>query len=394
LTPDQKYEVVNVNLKGALAGDPDKDLALQRGDILKVSSNVDALPLSQVTVGGFIRNAAAYPRREGMKVSDLIFAAGGLKPGAGPLVEVTPGRFEGAPQIVTLHLTGTPDNYQLEPDMALGDGDNVLIQGRGEFKEQADIVFLQGRVRSPGSFTIRNTRAHGYTVLNLLRDSGGLLDDANPDGIVVYRKREVSLGAAQAEDLTRILQSVNRESNQATQVDQATQSAAYGNQVAQGLITLTSPSSTSIVLPPRPVKPEDWVTAIPVYGAQLLASNGKSGDTELEPGDTIVVPRRLHTVTILGAVPRSGAVPFTENGDCRLYISETGGLREDAAAERMVVIHPNGATAPIAMRMKVSAGDIIVVPTKHIVRTVRTQSAFMQWMTGILGIVAGSRLLF
>ncbi|MEI6502010.1 MAG: SLBB domain-containing protein, partial [Armatimonadota bacterium] len=308
LTPDQRYEVLNVNLKAALAGDVDKDFALQRGDILKVSLIADALPLSRVTIGGFVRNAAPYQRREGMKVSDLIFVAGGLKPGAGPQVEVTPGRFEGQPQVIALRLTGTPDNYKIEPDMVLGDGDNVSIKGRGEFSEQADIVFLQGRVQSPGSFTIKRTKTEGYSVRDVLRESGGLLEDANPNGIVVYRKREVSVGAAQAEDLTRILQSVNRESNQPIQVDQPTQTAAYGNAVAQGLTALVSANSTAIVLPPRPVRPEDWVTAIPVSGASLLASGGPGGDVQLEPGDTVVVPKRLHTVTILGAVPRSGAV--------------------------------------------------------------------------------------
>lgn len=390
LTPDQKYEVVNVNLKAALAGDLDKDLALQRGDILKISKLADALPPSVVTVGGFVRNAAAYPRREGMKVSDLVFAAGGLRPGAGPQVEVTPGRFEGTAQVISLRLTGTPDHYTFEPDMVLGDGDNVAIKGRGEFKEQADIVFLQGRVQNPGSFTIKHTKTKGYTVLDLLRESGGLLEDANPNGVVVYRKREVSVGAAQAEDLTRILQSVNREASQPTQVDQSTQSSAYGNAVTQGLTALVSANSTTVILPPRPVRPEDWVTAIPVSGSKLRAKSELGADVELEAGDTVVVPKRLHTVTILGAVPRSGAVPFVDNETCRQYLSEAGGLREDAAAERMVVIHPNGATEPIAMTTKIAPGDIIVVPTKHVVRTIRTESTFQQWMRGIVGLVTAA----
>jgi polysaccharide biosynthesis/export protein len=393
LTADQKYEIISVNLKAALAGDLDKDLLLKRGDILKITKIGDALPAPQVNIAGYVRKPGAFTRREGMKVSDLVFAAGGLKPGAGPQVEVTPGRFEGAPKTVALQLTGTPENYCLQPDMVLGDGDTVSIKGRGEFKEQADVVFLQGRVQSPGSFTLKRAGGRGYTICELLGDSGGLLADANPDGIVIYRKREVSLGTAQNEDLTRILQSVNRESVQpAPQLDQNTQAAAYGNTVAQGISTLVSPSSTAIILPPRPVRPEDWVTAIPVSGARLLASNGASGNIELEPGDNVVVPRRLNTVTILGAVPRSGAVPFVADAKCSEYIKEAGGLREDAADDRMVVIHPNGATEPIRMAMQVQPGDIIVVPTKHIVRTVRTESTFDQWMRGIIGVITGALL--
>lgn len=393
LTPDQKYEVVSVNLKSALAGDEKSDLDLQRGDILKISKLADALPPSQVSIGGFIRNPGTFTRREGMKVSDLIFAAGGLQPGAGPQVEVSSGRFEGTPTVVALTLTGTPDQYTVEPDLKLGEGDSVSVRGRGDFKEQAEIVFLQGRVNTPGAFTLKRTRGQAYTVRDLLREGGGILDDANAHGIVIYRKREVSLGAAQNEDLTRILQSVNRETGQSpVQLDPNAQATAYGNMVAQGLSALVSDGGTSIVLPPRPVKPEDWVTAIPVAGSETPAGAVVEAAVELEPGDTVVVPRRLSTVTVLGAVPRSGAVPFIADQEARKYLNEAGGLREDAAAERMVVIHPNGATEPVLLTMKVQAGDIIVVPTKHIVRLVRTESSFQKWMRGIIGVVTGALL--
>lgn len=393
LTANQDYEIIPVNLKAALAGEAEKDIAIERGDILKIVRRGDALPANTVSIGGYVRTVGSFDLREGMKVSDLIFSAGGLKPGAGPNVEVTPGRFVGMAKPVRLTLSGTPEAYKLEPDMVLHAGDSVSIRGRGDFREQAEMVFLQGRVCTPGSFTLKRDKAKGYTLLDLLGEGGGLLEDANPNGIVVYRKREVSLGSAQADDLNRILQSVNRESTQPTQqIDQSTQANAYGNAVAQGLSTLVSPSSTSIVLPPRPVRPEDWVTAIPVCGPKVFAGKGQTCDIELEPGDTVVVPRRLNTVTVLGAVPRSGAVPFVEGLDCRSYINEAGGLREDAAAERMVVIHQNGGTAPISMGVKVEAGDIIVVPTKHIVRTVRTESTFQQWMRGIIGLVTGALL--
>ena len=397
LTPNQDYQIIPVNLKCALAGDADQDLVLERGDILKIVTRADALPANKVNIGGYVRNPGAFDLREGMKVSDLIFSAGGLKPGAGPCVEVTPGRFEGVAQPVKLTLCGTPDAYKLDPDMVLHPGDSVSITGRGDFHEQADMVFLQGRVQRPGSFTLKRD-GKPYTILDLLHEGGGLLDDANCNGIVVYRKREVSVDPAQMEDLNRILQSVNRETAQAPkQIDQSTQAAAYGSAVAQGLSSLVTPGATSIVLPPRPVKPEDWVTAIPVCGPKLFATTPQAGTGQacniaLEPGDTVVVPRRLNTVTILGAVPRSGAVPFVSDQTCLTYLNEAGGLREDAADSRMVVIHQNGATEPIKMTMKVEPGDVIVVPTKYIVRTVRTENAFQQWMRGIIGVITGALL--
>lgn len=390
LTPDQKYEVIPVNLKGALDGAADQDLALRRGDILKIAKQADALPPSEVQIAGYVRTPGKYTRREGMKVSDLIFAAGGLQPGAGPHVEVTRGRFEGAPQVTQLALAGTPEDFKLEPDLVLGEGDTVSVVGRGQFKQQADVVLLAGRVQHPGSFTLNRAPGQSYTLMDVLRDSGGLLPDANPNGIVVYRRREVSLGTAQAEDLTRILQSTNREAVQPPlQIGQSTQAAAFGSSVSQSISTLTTPNATSIVLPPRPVRVEDWVAAIPVSGQKLLDSDGKVGNIELEAGDNIVVPRLLNTVTVLGAVPRSGAVPYVAAQKARDYIRESGGLREDAAGSRMIVIHPNGAAAPLRMDAPIQPGDILVVPTKHIVRTVRTESTWQQWLRGIVSIATG-----
>lgn len=393
LTPDQKYQIIAVDLKAALSGDQAKDLPLERGDILKVANQDEAVPASQVQIAGYVRTPGKYPRREGMKVSDLIFAAGGLKAGAGPEVEVTPGHFEGMPQPVRLALSGDPEAFKLEPDMVLGEGDSVSVIGRGEFREQADVVVLAGRVEHPGSFALKRDRQRGYTIMDLLRDSGGLLPDANPDGIVIYRRREVSMDAAQADDLNRILQSTNRESTQPPlQLDQSTESGAYGNLVSQNLTTLMDRNATSIVLPPRPVRPEDWVTAIPVQGKKLLASDGKIGNIELEPADNVSVPRRLNTVSVLGAVPRSGAVPFVAGLKCRDYITEAGGFREDAATDRMVMIHPNGAAAPVHMKDVVEPGDIIVVPTKYIVRTVRTDNSWQQWLRGIISVVTAGLL--
>jgi len=59
----------------------------------------------------------------------------------------------------------------------------------------------------------------------------------------------------------------------------------------------------------------------------------------------------------------------------------------------MVVIHPNGAVEPIRMNTKVAPADIIVVPTKYIVRQVQTDSTFQQWMRTIIAVAAGALLL-
>jgi len=396
LTTDKTYEIMPVNLRAALAGDVDADIILQRGDILTVIRQEDARPLSSAYISGYVGKPGKYPRHDGMKVSDLIFAAGGLKPGAGPGIELTCGRFQGRPQTVKLRLDGTPDDYSILPDMVLKDDDTVAIMGRGGFKQHVDLVYLQGQVEKPGSYIIKRDGAgQEYTVHELLREAGGLLPDGNPDGIVVYRPHGLAMGASQAQDLDRVLDSLNYESRQPTmEVDAESQTAALSSTVGRNLTSVfSSDGAVSVVMPPRKVSQNDLVSAIPVAGAELLASRGESGNMELEPGDTVVVPRRINTVTILGAVPRSGAVPYVAGQNCIAYINESGGFREDAVAARMVVVHANGSAAPIRPDAAIRPGDVIVVPTKHIVRTVRTESQWQKWFKTIVSLTAAALIL-
>ncbi len=389
LTEDQAWRLIPVDLRAALAGEADADLVLQRGDRLQVRTREEVGLAGEVHVAGLVRMQGSYPRHEGMRVSDLLFAAGGPSPGAGPNIELTRGRFEGSPTPIRLVLIGGPDDYTVEPDMVLQDDDSVTVTGRGEFQTQPDVVFLKGRVRGPGAYPVRSgPDDDAYTVWDLLQDGGGMLADANVGGIVVYRRRPEALEDAQQEDLQRVLASVNAEATQqqsAMSVETEEAAAALGQAVDYRLRqVMSTPGGLSIVLPPRSVREGDWVAAIPVDGRKLVATEGAEGNLALEPGDTVMVPRRVNTVMVLGAVPRSGAVPFAEGETTDYYLNESGGVREDGAANRMVVVHANGAVEPIERDSVLAPGDVVVVPTRHIVRTVRTESELQTWLRTII----------
>lgn len=388
LTPERTWSLVAVNLAAALAGDLQQDLVLVRGDRLVVRTRDELGLAGEVHIAGLVRNQGSYPLRAGMRVSDLLFAAGGPMPEAGPDIELTHGRFEGAPQPLRLTLVGGPGDYRVEPDLELQADDSVTVTGRGEFQAAADVVFLQGRVVTPGAYPLRSGSTHApYTVWDLLQDGGGLLPDGNPGGIVVYRRRTSALENVQQEDLQRVLQSVNAEASQSAamsvQTDEAAEaiSQTVGHNLQQ---VMSTPGGISIVLPPRTVRESDWVSAIPVDGRNLVATRGAEDNLALEPGDTVMVPRRVNTVMVLGAVPRSGAVPFVQGQTADYYLNESGGLREDSAASRMVVVHANGAVEPIKRTQTLEPGDVVVVPTRHIVRTVRTESELQTWLRTIV----------
>jgi len=93
---------------------------------------------------------------------------------------------------------------------------------------------------------------------------------------------------------------------------------------------------------------------------------------------------------VLGAVPRPGTVPYVAGRTASGYVNESGGFREDAAAERMVVVHANGRVTPIRLGDLAQPGDVIVVPARHIVRTVRTESTLQQWLRTMVPMVTAA----
>lgn len=394
LTPQRTYEVIPVNLAAALDGDPDEDVVLRRGDRLVVRDRTALGRTDEVHIAGFVNAEGSYPLRAGMRVSDLIFAAGGIAPGAGPQLQLTRGHYEGRPQPVSLVLTGEPRNFIVEPDMLLSDDDSVTVTGRGDFRQQAEVVFLRGRVEQPGAYpVVEGPGGEPYTVWDLVTEGGGLLDDASLGGMVVYRRRAAAMGDAQEDDLTRVLQSVNREAREqrTVQVSQEEQQEALQTSVNQQMRqVLATPSGVSIILPPHPVQEDDWVSAIPIDGHALIASAGQEENLTLEAGDTVMVPRRANTLMVLGAVPRSGAVPYVEGETTAYYVHRSGGYREDAAEDRMIVVHANGAVEPIKESTVLGPGDVVVVPTRHIVRTVRTESDLQTWLRAIVPIITAA----
>ncbi len=398
LNEDETYEIIPADLRGALAEDEDADLVLRRGDRLRVMTREEVGVTGRAHIAGEVQNEGDYTRHAGMRVSDLIVAAGGLRPGAGPTIELTRGRFEGRPEPVSLILSGEPGNFAVEPDLIISDDDSVTVTGRGDFRRRADVVFLRGHVERPGAYPITSgPDDDDYTVWDLLQEGGGLLGNANRSGIVVYRRRGATMQETQEEDLSRVLQSVNREAQdqqEALHVPQEQQAAAMQHAVGRQLQqVLTTPSGVSIVLPPHPVREEDWVSAIPIEGETLLATRGAEKNLTLEPGDTVVVPKRPTTVMVLGAVPRSGAVPFVDGETTDYYVNESGGFREDGAQDRMVVVHANGSVEPIDAETELQPGDIVVVPTRHIVRSVRTESELQLWLRTIVPL-ATAALIF
>ena len=389
--PDGNRQVLKVQLAQALQGDPQANLALQPADILEISTREETIPPRLVHIHGFIQAPANYRYFEEMKISDLIFAAGGLLPGAGHTAEYTPGRFEGEPEIQELELIWEQeDQVRVVPDLVLKPDDQVTVPGVGDFHRQPDVARITGQIAHPGAKVLHSSTEKRETLYELLQRCGPLLPDANPDGIVVYRYAGEMLGPNQQENLRHIMRLFNRErvtpvAEEEAELQQAVLAEQGAVQAAQ---IFSQQGATSLVIPPRQLSLSDWITGIPIEGSKLLASQGQRYDLPLRRGDTVVVPRVKSTVAVLGAVVRPGLVPYQQGARVMHYVRQVGGLAEDAAMRRTVVIRVNSTVVAARAAGQIKPGDVILVPSTHILRTMRTQTGFEQVLRAVGGIAA------
>lgn len=393
LGADQRRELIPVNLGAALAGDAAANIALERGDMLVVLTRLEVAEESRVNVAGLVQFPEWYPRFQGMRVSDAIIAAGGLAASAGNQVEFTPGGVTDQVQPVYLSLRRDGEQFVVEPDPVVRDNDLVAVLGTGNLIATPPTVTIRGQVSVPGSYALLSSTEDHDTVYNLIRRAGGLLPNANPNGIVLYRLREEIIRDEQEEDLDQVIAHFNRELSAGTVEGEEQRAAGTAAQISAGLQAALSEGSATVVIPPRRLSNTQWARAVPIDGETLIASDGQVEDFPLTDGDVVVVPATPTTVTVMGAVVRAGAVPYEEGLRPLDYIARSGQFTQDARRRQTIVIRANGEVAPKALNADIRPGDIILVPSDYIFRNVNQPGTLERVLSTITSIVTGYLIL-
>ncbi len=192
------------------------------------------------------------------------------------------------------------------------------------FKERKDVyrVTVSGEVKRPGIYSIE----HGKTMANsLIERSGGAtaLGDIGESWLVRKGKRN----RLPEEELSEGMQSVKKE---------VTFSASNG-----------------------------------VISGDFLIIPLKDGDSKLEDGDEIIVPKKERLVYISGFVKNPGGYPYTEKMDIDYYINKAGGFSAEADKRAIRVVETYGDVYRTVENEMITAGDVIFVPEKDKERRTR-----------------------
>ena len=212
--PDMRRQVLAVNLARALAASPADNVVLQAHDELTVRALSDVGAPQMVSIRGRVKTPGDYPRYEGMKVSDLLAAAGGLVPGATSLAQVTHGRYTSAPLMETVKLDPNQPLGVVTPDLPLRDDDLVAVMSEGGFIQRPCAVLVLGQVTHPGPYVIPQPTSHPQGVWDLLSRAGGPTPDAYGPGIVVYRQTDSLMTDDQQAEFQRLLQLVDSQKHE------------------------------------------------------------------------------------------------------------------------------------------------------------------------------------
>jgi len=165
----------------AVAGAEGDNPRLQPGDIVHIYDiNEVALP-ARVTIVGAVANAGGYDFYHGMRVSDLVARAGGVRPRAyGGIAHLLRQTASLEPELISVDLAAA---LRREPaaDLELHSQDRLMVYTRAQMAPELKIR-VSGAVLLPGEFGL----AKNMRVSDALTLAGGLLPEASGTAALIH----------------------------------------------------------------------------------------------------------------------------------------------------------------------------------------------------------------
>ncbi|EJG0950976.1 SLBB domain-containing protein [Vibrio parahaemolyticus O1:K58] len=303
-------------------------------------------------VFGEVKHPGRYPITPRMTISTLIEAAGGLTYNAFTInAELARTVINSKDERASINV----ERINLRQVIKGSTADDAIIVGRDRLNilEKPNVklqstVTLQGEVRFPGTYTVRQ----GETLGELLERAGGLTEFAHPQGAIFTRE---ALRLQEQKLLNQYAADMRAET-------------------AKKTFRADSNMGSVISDPDKTLKFVEEASRSKALGRMVVQLNRilkdeRSADFMLEDGDFLFVPTFRNTVSIMGEVQ----VPITYLLDNKLdvddYLNKAGGAKKQADEDRIFVVRADGSVyKPTSgywfgnSHEELKAGDTIVVP--------------------------------
>jgi len=395
--------------------------SLQNGDSVIVAATLERFS-NRVSITGAVFHPGNFELTDGMKLSDLIKKADGLREEA----------FMNRALITRLKPDNTLENISFDPkqvldgsfDPVLQKEDNIQIQSVFDLREVQNIN-ITGEVLRPGSFEYNDN----LTLGDLIFKAGGFREVADLSGVEVVRRLSYEEAAKINDKMNEVYKfSLTRELKLSTAdatfrlkpfdavyVRRAPGSMIQGTFTITGEVTYTGTYAISskkerisdaiqragglipgafvegatlnrttklsqaeiekkkiLMQMDTTLKGEIFLESKNSVGIELgkiLTNPGTPIDLLLQPGDEIYIPRQLQTIKVSGNVRNPLALTYEKRLSLNKYIDMAGGYGERSRKSHVYVLYPNGTTAStrsfiFKFKPRVSPGSEIIVPKK------------------------------
>lgn len=350
------YDFYDFLLKGSL----EFDVALQDGDVIFIPfiENI-------VTMGGAFKRPHKYEFIEGETIEDAIELAGGYN-----------SEVRGSPNLELSsidELTTTRKLSYVDPDvesdMVLKNGDVINISSVAGISPRT--IKVSGEIKNPGEYSIQP----GDTILDIISRAGGYTKEAYFQGAVFLRE-EVAKSQKQAFDRTA-------DQLENTIVDVITKDTI--DEITEYTLVPVS----NLISRLRTEKP---IGRMVVDLDTLRLKTNPIKNFRVQNRDSLYIPRRPSSVSIVGEVLNTTTVGFNPELSVDEYISLAGGLNDSADKDKIFIILPDGKSQLVRKILFSSSKEILPGSTIVISRDSRPFDAInlTQIITPILADLATS----
>jgi polysaccharide export outer membrane protein len=366
--PDRTYRMVYFDLGKAISGDPTENILLENEDHIRIHSIMETKYRKTVTAEGELNNPGDYVFTEGMRLSDLLYRAGGFRESAytkeGELIrrEVTP---QG--DMVKMHKVIVSPEKALSgdegADVPLKEYDLLIVRQIPEWSEKIRVT-LAGEVRFPGVYTIHK----GESLSSVIARAGGFTKDAYLKAAQFTR---ISTQKNQQEAIDKLIEDLELEVAQKSQQV----GVALDKEDVEANRELLN-ARRALIQQLRKARAKGRVI---IHLAADGKVEGPPGEVLLEDGDRLEVPKRMNVVNVVGRVYNPTGVVFNASRDTvGHYLRMVGGPTESADTDHIFLLKADGSVVTRAtsdtgffafggkglMDARVEPGDSILVPEK------------------------------
>jgi protein involved in polysaccharide export with SLBB domain len=324
------YDLYDLLIKG----DTTTDIRLQDGDTIFIP-----FIKNKVTLGGAFKRPHLYESLDGETLEDAISFAGGFKAEVGfnPEIELsTINRVSNKREISRVVYNENAKNIKIL------DGDGLNVSEISGLKPST--IELIGEFKNPGVYSINE----GDTVLDVVSKAGGYTNSAFVEGGVFLRKEVAKI---EEEGFKRTADNLEE---------------LLFNVVQDGSIDVTEFTFLPIIKVIERLREVEPIGRVVVSLDTLDLKTDPYINFEVRDGDSIYVPKRPSSVSVVGEVLSATTIQFYPEKKVSDYIGAAGGLNSQADRDGIYIIGPDG-QAELYKRKFLRNSNIELIPGSTIV---------------------------